>query len=142
MKTEKQKTEIEKKQTQVNGSPKFENGHLVSPVMNKDSKTTTADKEIKKTDTKKSNTKKTEPKKFDYDFAKFLSFIKKQDNLSVGDVSKSGNTKILLKKDNKTKIIWYAHEAKKYPVIIWNNLTKSTVHITKESDIVKLIATV
>ena len=90
----------------------------------------------------KLQTPEIDSKKVNYTFAQFLAFVKKQENLEVDKVSKSGNTKILLKKDNKTKIIWYAHEAKKFPIIIWDNLSKSTVHVSSESDLKKLIETV
>lgn len=123
--TPKQKSEIEKKQMQVNGSPKFENGHLVTPVMDKKNKVTTPEKEV------------TETKKPDYSLAKFLAFVKKNNLTVVEKPTKSNNIKIR----NDKKILFYAHQGKK-DIILWNNISKKTVHVSNESDLKKLIATV
>ena len=133
MTTQKTKQELKNEAgNSVNGSPKFIDGKLQTPIMNKENKVTTAKKEVSK---KKPDTKK--EVKPDYTLPKFLAFVKKNNLTVVEKPTKSNNIKIR----NDKKILFYAHQGKK-DIILWNNISKKTVHITKESDLKKLIATV
>ena len=140
--TEKQKSEIEKKQTQVNGSPKFENGHLVSPVMNKKNKVTTPKKEILKTETKKSTTKKTEPKKVtqkvkpQVTVASFLTFLKK----NLDNVESSTTSDNYERISINGKVFFYLKQGVRKPQVLgWNQKLGKQMHIVTKKDMDKLL---
>ena len=70
-----------------------------------------------------------------------MILIKKQKKFSVDDkLTKANNHKILLEKDGKRKIVFYAHQGKS-TVILWNNLLKKSVNIKNEAEAKELIKT-
>lgn len=125
----KTKPKTTSKEATVNGTAKFIDGKLQTPVMDKKNNTTTPEVETKKTEAEKP--------KFDYTLAKFLTFVKKNNLTVVEKPTKANNIKIRSDK----KILFYAHQGKK-DIILWDNISKKTVHVSNESDLKKLIATV
>jgi len=78
----------------------------------------------------------TEEKKKKLSFELFLKKMNDIENVSIGKVTKSGNTKILKGK----KIIFYSHKGKKYPIIFWDNLQKKQRHIKSMKELNKIVA--
>ena len=104
----------------MNGKPKFENGKLVTPVLDKKSKNT----EDKKTETKKSTPKKVETKP-QVTIDNFRDLVK--DKPIEFSNTKDGWLKI---KVTGKKIISYMRQGKvKSGIILWNNLEKKQQHI-------------
>ena len=73
-----------------------------------------------------------------FNFKKFLELCKKNKLTVDKKITKLGNIKIR----NDKKIIFYAHEGKKYPVILWSNIIKKSINIKNEEDTKKLLKTV
>jgi len=126
MKTQKQKNDEIKKQTQVNGKPEFDkNGKLVLPQKDK----STPKKAPKK-----------EPKpivKPEVTVLSFLSFLKKHLDNVEEKPSTQGYTKISV----NSKVLYYLKQGVRKPeqVLGWNQREGKQMHIAAKKDMDKLL---
>ena len=78
-----------------------------------------------------------------FNFDKFLLLIKKQKKLSVDDkITNANNHKILLEKDGKKKIIWYARAGKMAPVVLWSTMINRNCKVKNIKEAQELIKSV
>lgn len=106
--------------------------------MQKDSKTTTAQKEVAKQPKPKK-----EIKKPDFPYASFIANIKKHKRLSIGETTKANNVKINVEvAEGKSKIAFYVHETKSGSTTGWNNCTKSSLKVETDEQFKELVKTI
>ena len=131
--TEKQKSENEKKQTQVNGKAKFVDGKLQTPVMNKKNKITTPEVETKKTETKKVVTQKVKPQ---VTVQSFLEFLKKNLDNVENKTTNDNYEKISI----NGKVHYYLKDGVRKPQVLgWNQKLGKQMHIVTPKDMDKLL---
>jgi hypothetical protein len=111
------KEKPKKKEEKVTGTPQFENNKLIVPKKKEENPKKVIEKKTEKEKVSKEET---------LDFEKFLSFCKEHELIVDTTPTASGNTKI----SNTKRIVFYAHKATKYPIVLWNQISKKQEHVS------------